>query len=321
MLAGYPLLAYLSGLFEYPQGLFIVLIALFFLYFYRFRDSGKLLPLFWAGVWLGLGILTVPTALLFAAALYLLVLTRDWAESLQRIAVLTLALVLTVGAWTARNYMAYDRFILVNKAGGYNFWSSNNETYYKYGKPGIVPPCAPGYENTEFCQDWLALGKETRSKGYGVPDKTTERVEEEERIAWSHVRKFLENNPALFAQLTAQRFVRFWSPIPDAVLEGESRGGVWRDVVATISYAPVLLLAIIGLVISARDWRKLLPVYLFAITFIAPYSVFLPVMRYRLPIDFIFIIFASLTWVRLWDFLRKHTSHPEGVFVMGDKLS
>jgi 4-amino-4-deoxy-L-arabinose transferase-like glycosyltransferase len=88
MLAGYPYLAYLSALFEYPQLLFIVLMVGFFLLYDRFQRSKRLTALFGACVCLGIGVLTVPTALLFVPVLALLLLVRNPVESSRRIAVL-----------------------------------------------------------------------------------------------------------------------------------------------------------------------------------------------------------------------------------------
>jgi hypothetical protein len=57
----------------------------------------------------------------------------------------------------------------------------------------------------------------------------------------------------------------------------------------------VLVLACAGLILSARHhWRRLVPIYAFMVTFIAPFAVFLPTMRYRLPLDYLLILFASV---------------------------
>jgi hypothetical protein len=54
---------------------------------------------------------------------------------------------------------------------------------------------------------------------------------------------------------------------------------------------------------TAREHaRKLIPVYLLIVVFVAPFTVFLPTMRYRLPIDCLFGIFAAVPLARLWRF-------------------
>ena len=57
------------------------------------------------------------------------------------------------------------------------------------------------------------------------------------------------------------------------------------------------------MVLAAKDhWRKLLPIYAFILIFVAPFAIFLPTTRYRLPIDFLFAIFASYALLRAWAF-------------------
>jgi 4-amino-4-deoxy-L-arabinose transferase-like glycosyltransferase len=299
MLAGYPYLVYVSALFEYPQPLFILLMAAFFLLHQRFLASRSLFTLFYASVCLGVGVLSMPSVLLFVPVFGLLLLTRRPLESALRLGVLALAMVLTVGVWTARNYVAYGQPILVNAAGGWNFWVANNATYARYGKPGVVPPCAPGYEQTEYCQNYRTLNATVRAKGL----QGTERVQEEERLAWQYGLDYMKNNPQEFAVLAVKKFFRLWSPIPDAVTKGTAQGGSARDVIGAATYIPLLVFGLAGMLLAAKEhWRRLLAIYAFIVVFVAPFAIFLPTTRYRLPIDFLFAIFASYALLRAWAF-------------------
>lgn len=299
MLAGYPYLVYLSALFEYPQPLFILFMAVFFLLHQRFLASHRLLTLFAACLCLGIGILTVPTALLFVPIFGLLLLTRRPLDSAKRIGVLAAAMLLTVGSWATRNYVEYGHLVLINAASGWNFWVANNETYARFGKEGVVPPCAPGYETTRYCQDYRTLNATVRAKGLqGVA-----RVQEEERLAWEYGLDYLHNHPQDFALLGVQKFLRLWSPVPDAVTKGRAQGGSARDAIGAATYIPLLLFGLAGMVFAAKEhWRKLLPIYAFILIFVAPFAIFLPTTRYRLPIDFLFAIFASYALLRAWAF-------------------
>ena len=76
----------------------------------------------------------------------------------------------------------------------------------------------------------------------------------------------------------------------------------------------MLVLALAGLVMTARTHaRKLIPVYLLIAVFVAPFTVFLPTMRYRLPIDCLLGIFAAVPLARLWrsavDAIQRRTSN------------
>ena len=75
------------------------------------------------GAAIGLAVLTRPAILLFLAlvVIWLVVRRRGW----MAVAVVAGA-VLVVAPWTARNQVAYGRFVLVASEGGVTFWTGNN---------------------------------------------------------------------------------------------------------------------------------------------------------------------------------------------------
>jgi 4-amino-4-deoxy-L-arabinose transferase-like glycosyltransferase len=299
MLAFYPHLVYLSALFEYPQGLAILLMGTFLLVCVRFADDPRVAIRFLAGALLGALILTLPSLLIYAPVFLLLLFMRNcsWRRNVAFVAAAIAGLALTVGPWTWRNYAAYGRVIVVNAAAGVNFWVANNETYARYGKRAVVPPCAKGYEGTRYCRDYRAVLDELRRRNLSG----TMLVIERERMAWEHGLRYMREVPREFATLAVRKFLQLWSPTPDAVHTGPARGGASRDLISALAYLPVLLLACLGLILSAREHaRRLVPIYVFMAMFIAPFAIFLPTMRYRLPMDFLLILFASVPLAHLW---------------------
>ncbi|MFO1418506.1 MAG: glycosyltransferase family 39 protein [Methylotetracoccus sp.] len=131
LLAIYPLHAYSSALFEIPQGIFILLMSAALLALNTFaskRETGMLLA---AGIACGGAALSVPTVLPYLAALpawFILVDARVgfW---LRNTAVFLCGVVLVLAPWVGRNYAAYDRFVLINAAGGENFWKANSSAW------------------------------------------------------------------------------------------------------------------------------------------------------------------------------------------------
>lgn len=299
VVAAYPHLVYLAALFEYPQTLGIFLIATFLLLLYRFDENRRLWTLFMASVLLGATILTLPTLLLFVPVFVLLTLKRDadWRRNLGYLAAAVAGLVITVGSWTLRNYAAYDRVVLVNAAGGANFWAANNEAYARWGKQGSVPMCTGPHGVTSYCLEDRQIQQELQERNL----TRTEHVLAHERAAWEHGLRFVREAPGRFVKLAFTKFLQLWSPWPDAVHTGPARGGSKRDAISAATYIPMLLLALVGLFLSAKEHaRKLIPIYLLIAVFVAPFTVFLPTMRYRLPIDFLLAIFAAIPLARLW---------------------
>jgi hypothetical protein len=132
-----------------------------------------------------------------------------------------------------------------------------------------------------------------------------EEVLEFERASWRYGLDFVRESPGRFALLTLRKFFDLWSPIPDAVHKGPEYGGALRDVISWATYIPMLVLAVVGLIITRNQWRRLVPIYLYFITFVAPYALFIPATRYRLPIDFILILFSAEVLVRTWRILPR----------------
>ena len=297
--AAYPHLVYLSALFEYPQALGILFMTTFLLLLYRFNEHRRLSTLFMASVLLGATILSLPTLLLFVPVFVLLTLKRDadWRRNLSYVAAAIAGLVITVGSWALRNYAAYDQVVLVNAASGVNFWAANNEAYARWGKEGSVPMCTGPHGVTSYCLEHRQIRQELLARNL----TNTEYALAEERAAWEHGLRFVRESPGRFVKLSFSRFLRLWSPWPDAVHTGPARGGSNRNAISAASYIPLALLALVGLFLSARTHaRKLIPIYLLVAVFVAPFAAFLPTMRYRLPIDFLLGIFAAIPLAHLW---------------------
>jgi len=297
LIAVYPYFIYLSALFEYPQGLFILLMGAFFLCWLRFADEGRTRDLAAAGLFLGLGVLTVPTVLIYAPFAAVCLVTRNAMTTATRVLILTVMTALPVGAWVAHNWIAYDRFVLVNTSGGANFWSANNETYFLHGKKAVVPACPEGFEDSTYCRQWRALRSQLRARGLD----TEQRILAEEAASWSNGMQFILASKARFAESVIQKFMEYWSPFPNAIHSEKFQGGSVRDTISVLTYIPALIAGIWGVIVSAPGWRRFLPIYFYFFAFSAPYYLFLPTTRYRLPLDFFLLIFAAIALIDLWN--------------------
>lgn len=293
LLAVYPPLVYLSALFEFPQVLFIFLMAVSFICLFKFLQTNRKWELFISGLFIGFAILTAPSVLLFVPLLALCLWSRNLQAILVRWLVLGLAIAIPVGAWAARNHVAYGQVILVNQAAGMNFATANNETYYRYGKEAVVPACAPGYEATPWCRDYKTRGVQLGGQFSKGEIDEKQLVAIEEKNGWDDGLAFMRESPSRFALLAVRKFFQFWSPNPDAVHSGGAYGGKWRDLLAIASYVPLLSLGLAGFVLTADRWRRMAPIYAYFLAFSAAYSIYLPTMRYRLPLDFFLVIFCA----------------------------
>lgn len=294
LLALYPPYIYIFALFEYPQPFFILTMGLSFLAVFEYLRTGGLLSIALCGLLLGIAMLTVPTVELFIPLLIVCLIVSRRALQLPALLVLCIATALPVGSWAMRNYLQYGDPILVNRAGGFAFWTANNETYYEHGKEAVVPLCAGVNDDTLFCKEFLEIRRELRNQ-----DLTeAQRVAREDQMQYQKGIRFLLESPSRTARLTARKFLQFWTPVPETVTNRESAGSAAVLWISILSYSPALLLGLTGMALSWRSWRTLLPIYAYFATFTVVYSVFLPTTRYRLPLDFFLIIFSAYALTR-----------------------
>ncbi len=304
LLAVYPYYIYLFALFEYPQPFFIFAVGLAFWLVYRFLRTRRLPQLLLAGLCLGAAVLAVPTALAFVPVLAACLVLARIPRPVLSAAVLLVAAALPVAAWTARNEAAYGELILVNQAGGINFWLANNETYFEHGKAAVTPPCDPVNSARLFCRQ--VRGLEARLHAEGLSD--AQWIAAEEAASWRAGWAFVRASPARAVRLGLRKLLELWSPLPDAVTPVAGRVGAAKAWASALTYVPVLLLALGGVVLLRRERRRLLPLYAYILTFSAVYSVYLPTTRYRLPIDFFLMMFAAYALCRGAEAVVGHRS-------------
>lgn len=136
---GYPVLFYTAGTL-YPQtlGAFFFVLALVFFWQEPFRWRYAFL----GGVSMGLAALTVPTFLFvpFFMLVFALIFRRQLLQNALWVLVFTFV---TVAPWTIRNYLVFDRFVLISSNFGKNFIIGNAPTT----TPNNGPNAAIGLEN------------------------------------------------------------------------------------------------------------------------------------------------------------------------------
>ena len=97
---------------------------------------------------------------------------------------------------------------------------------------------------------------------------------------------FIRNNPLSSVKLMAMRFSHFWRLYPIT-------NNVFQKSVAFATSGPVILFGLAGMILSISLWKKTLLLIGLIFTFNAVHTVFLCTLRYRIPIEPFFMIFAA----------------------------
>lgn len=243
--------------------------------------------------WLALGATLAVTVLLRMAVLFFVPVLLVWIVSRlhrQRLLVLVPAVVIICSLlpFTVRNYLLWNRFLVLESQFGHVFWNGNHPNHQGDFHPFRVFPIPAevlaSHNDAEITNRLLRTGIEN-----------------------------ILRDPGHFLLLTVTRLrelFKFW-PTPESTL--------LANLMRVGSFAIILPFSVIGLVLSLRQWRSLLPVLLFLVIHTAVYAISWTMIRYRVPMDAFFIMFASYAGVLLVRILRRpigratsQTSVPEG---------
>jgi 4-amino-4-deoxy-L-arabinose transferase-like glycosyltransferase len=175
--------------------------------------------------------------------------------------------------FTIRNYILWGRFMLLEAQFGHVFWNGNNPAAkdtldYSYVYP-IPSDILASNNDAKITSDLLILGI-----------------------------KNVLNDPELFIKLTLVRlreFIKFW-PTNETSLIG--------NIARVTSFGIIWPFVILGMWLSRYRWRELMPIYIFMIIHFGVYVISWTMIRYRMPLDAIWIIFAAVSISALFDYIK-----------------
>lgn len=226
----------------------------------------------WAvwGLCIGLAALLRQVALLPVPLLALLLLwRRPRRETLTGLAVaaaVALALILPV---TARNHRAFGRLVLLNTNAGFAFYWGNHPVHGSDFQP-ILPPSGPSYQDLVPPElrllDEAALNDALMARGWG----------------------FVAADPWRYLKLSLSRVADYFMFWPS------SDSGRLSNLARVLSFGAALPFMLYGLWLSRRDWRRCLPVHLYTGSYILLHLLSWALVRYRLPVDGVLLLFAGL---------------------------
>jgi hypothetical protein len=169
--------------------------------------------------------------------------------------------------WTVRNYLVFDRFLLLNSQAGQTLWNANH------------PDMGTDFESVAMYPIPVEL------EGLNEPELDSALL----RLAMQNIAA----DPGRFVRLSLSRlleFFRFW-PAP--------LSSTFNNVARTASFTICLPFMVAGLVFSLRQWRRWLLLYLFIAAYTFIHAISWAGIRYRLPVDVALMPFAALAVVVL----------------------
>ena len=245
--------------------------------------AARLLP--WrvglAGGLLGIACLVRDNFLLLIGLLALWILfERGWrSPAVPALLAGTLIAVLPVGL---RNYAVSGDLVLTTSGGGEVFYIGNGP----YANGAYVPPpwvrSTPKYEHEDF-----------RVKAAALAGRPLTRAEAS-RFWWRQGLVWIADHPLKAAALWGRKIALFWNDheLPDnySFYSFRQFAPILRF---TLSFGPVAVAALVGIVLTWARRRALLPLYLAAAGYMLSVILFFNFARFRLPVVPILMIFAA----------------------------
>lgn len=195
------------------------------------------------------------------------------------------AMCLTLIPWWGRNYLITGRFVPTTLQVGASLYD------------GLGPQAAGG-SDMRFVPEFVAAQHAADNATAHLTGTFEERLDRRIRdasLAWSR------ENPGRVLQLAGTKFVRMWSPIPNAA----EFGSLALRLILAATYTPLILLAAYGAIrYVRRDWPYWLCV-LPAAYFTCLHMVFVSSIRYRQPAMLVLAVLAAAAAVKLVDLVRR----------------
>jgi len=194
----------------------------------------------------------------------------------------TLILIAAILPWTWRNYQVFNRFVLLNTNAGYAFFWGNHPIH-GYNFISILPADGPSYQDL--------IPPELRSLDEAALDQAL----------LKRGLAFIQADPLRYLILSGSRikdYFKFWPAGKSSLVSNISR---------VFSFALLLPFMIYGLIIGLPGVikSKTLLLYLFIITYTGVHLLTWALIRYRLPVDALLIIFAGVALQKIQQTLSK----------------
>ena len=265
------------------------------------KKQTKTTKVYWLllGLALSISVLLRQVFLLFIPVLFVWLLWRSYRYQvrplLQTMGILTgatIVLILFIVPWSIRNQRAFNTFVLLNTNAGFAFYWGNHPIH-GYNFISILPSDGPSYQDL-------------------IPPELKKLNEAElDRALLKESITLIQADPFRYLVLSASRikdYFKFWPSADSELISNASR---------IFSFGLLLPFMIYGLIAHFRRSlsSETLILYLFIITYTAIHMLSWTLIRYRLPVDAVLLVFASTALVQLTEKIAWRQTNPQKVFV------
>jgi 4-amino-4-deoxy-L-arabinose transferase-like glycosyltransferase len=274
-------------------GLFTFLTAWSILLLIRTRRSGTGRLAIQAGLLMGVDVLTRPTIVPFLVvpALWLAIYGAGGYARRVRVAILfSLSVSIVIAPWLIRSYVRVGSPILTSEGGAQLLAGNNPQTFSHYPTESIDFSVGAFF-------DALTPRERDEIESSGANEAVQDSLLRQRAVAYMRTYPWRTVRAA---------FVKLWATF--GILPSPRKGGL-GNLAHVLSYGPVALLALVGILLTRQAWREHLIVYGLILSFAAVVAVFFGHSSHRSFLDVYLIGFASVVLGRMltkWVEWRKN---------------
>ncbi len=218
----------------------------------------------------------LPMAVIVWAWMWFAFRKEHWAKPLAAVGLFVAGMAAAVLPVSVRNYVVGKEWVWISAHGGHNFFIGNRR-----GADGLYSPLVMGGGGqTPYDEERDARAIAEQATGRSLSAKEVSAYWY--RRGWEEVR----SHPGRLVKVTWRKFVLFWNDyeVPDTqdfyFVRRECRT-LW---LAPLTFGWIVPLAAAGLVVSWRQWRACLPLYVMIVGVLLAVVPFFIFGRYRLPV-------------------------------------
>lgn len=252
-------------------------------------NKNNLSVAFATGIIIGLGNLTraiflgyvLMLTFIYTALLIPVSLRNDSIKKIIITIVIITGIFASMLPWIIRNYKASGKFILVSIQKGWTMYEGLN----------------PDFDNPDAIKTWQAKMAEESN----VMDTAKMDAMAKDEYFLNKSKESILSDPFGFSKLAIRKFLKFWRIYPYHPYSFKEK------MVSLLFFAPLLIMAVAGFVITLNKWRILLPFYVLILYFSLMAMVFWTQIRYRVPLHPILALFAALGIHHLYQATNRKT--------------
>lgn len=266
------------------ETLYLFFVLLFLLFLALYQRSLAVSHLSLSSLFFVLASLTRPVITLFMVFVLLFLFLVQYQRKaskkqiLQHLFLFLFLSLLFFSPWIVRNYTMLDTFILTTTKSGIAVYEG-----FHTGATGGTGGYVTAGIDFAYLENQEQLSEVEQSRQYLAIAKT-----------------FVRDNPMAVLQLMPKKFWNIWRPNYEAA-------SFRNNFITYSSYLPLILFFLVGIWLSLRRRSAYLLLYLYLFYHIFFYFLFVGLIRYRLSVEPIMILFAAYGISELW---KKITREP-----------